>query len=162
MIAMKKMILAPLAIAAVVGSMHAAAADPFEHTIMLQATVPTNTFHVLPQDSSWIGNVQTLNYNAITQELSSLSKPFDVLHTTGAINAHLISSATLSSPNSNIALVVKFNNVALSTTSTQVLTPAEAAAPRVAMLEIIPTKPGSGYAPGKYSGNVSISFDAVI
>lgn len=159
---LKKIAFAPIAFAAVFASVQAVAA-PINYTIQLEAFVPTNDFYVLPSDTSWIGNTQTLNFNPVTKELTSLTKQFDVLHTAGAISAKLLTPAIIGSAGNNIPLTVKFNTKTLTTTEQDVVDAAQAATASVVNLEIIPVKPATGgYIPGTYTGNVQLSFDAVI
>lgn len=157
----KKAIGFPVVLAALTLSVQATA-TPMEHTIKLQASVPTSTFKVLPSDPSWIGNVQHLAYNTLTERLSNLSKPFDVLNTAGAINAHFTATPLLAGPDDSIGLTVRFNGVDLTGTSTEVVDAPRAQAGHVANLEIIPQKGTDSYKGGTYNGNVHIAFDAMI
>lgn len=158
---LKKTLGLPLALAALTLSAQAMASQ-MEHTIKLQATVPTSTFKVLPSDPSWIGNVQILAYNILTEKLGNLSKPFDVRNTAGPINAHFTATPLLAGPNDNIGLIVKFNGIELTGTSAEVVDATRAQAGHVANLEIIPQKGTDNYKGGTYSGNVHIAFDAMI
>ncbi|WP_314916029.1 CS1 type fimbrial major subunit [Pseudomonas helleri] len=137
-------------------------AAPMEHTIKLQASVPTSTFTVLPSDPSWIGDVQNLAYNSYTGKLDSFSKPFDVKNTAGAVNAYLTAAPLLAGVDDNIQLTVKFNNTSLSGTTAEVVNAAQAQAGHVANLEIIPVETADGYKGGTYVGNVHIAFDAMV
>ncbi|MGY2313299.1 CS1 type fimbrial major subunit [Pseudomonas sp. SDO5522_S412] len=157
---LKKTFFVPFSFVAVAASVQAA--DPIEHTIMLQATVPTSEFYVVPSDKDWIGTRQELGYNVITEELGNLRKSFDVKHIAGSITAQLTSSAILASSSDNIPLTVKFNNIEVNTNPTEVISAAQAKSHSTANLEIIPTKPSDGYVAGKYAGNVNLSFDAVV
>lgn len=157
----KKTIGVSIALTALVSSVHVLA-TPMEHTIKLQASVPTSTFTVLPSDPTWIGNVQNLVYNGYTGKLESFSKPFDVKNTAGAVSAYLSAAPMLSGPDDNIQLTVKFNNTQLSGTTTEVVNAAQAQAGHIANLEIIPVVPTGGYKGGTYVGNVHIAFDAEI
>lgn len=161
MIFLKKTTVVPLVFSIVAVSTQVFA-DPVDHTVMLQATVPTTDFYVLPSESGWIGNVQELGYNANTSTLGSLKKSFDVKHSAGGITAQLTSSSILASSTDNIDLTVKFNGVELKTTSVEVVTQSQASAHSTANLEVIPNMPKGGYAPGKYTGSISMLFDAQI
>jgi hypothetical protein len=158
---LKKIALAPVAFAAVLASVHAVA-DPITHTIQLEAFVPTDDFYVLPVDSSWIGNKQVLSYSPNTKKLTSLNKPFTVLHTAGSVKATLLSIAVIGSGANVIPLEVKFNGVVLDTVGKEVVTAEQAASASTVNLEISPVMPTDGYAPGTYMGNVQLSFDAVV
>ena len=140
-----------------------AMAEPITHTIALEATVPTSDFYVTPNDSSWVNKTQKLTFSAATGNLSSVTKQFDVKNVAGSITCKLLSTATLTSGTNSIPLTVKFNNAVLSTTDTTVLTKANAVAASSVNLEITPVRPtGGDYTPGKYSGNVQLSFDSSI
>ena len=138
-----------------------AVADPITHTISLEAVVPSSNFFVLPKDNSWISQTQVLSYSVYTGDLSTLTKQFDVRHTAGAISGKLLSSAALTSATDSIPLTVKFNNITLSTSDATVVSAAAAATTSTVNLEISAQRNGD-YAPGNYSGNVQLSFDAVI
>ena len=86
---LKKAIFAPLVFVAVAASVNVVAA-PINHTIQLEAFVPTSDFYVLPADASWIGVTQKFIYSPMTKELTSLNKPFNVVHTAGSISAKLL------------------------------------------------------------------------
>jgi len=73
-----------------------------------------------------------------------------------------LAPAYLAAGANNVVLDVKFNGKSLTTTAQTVLTAAEAATVKVVNLEIIPTRPATGYESGSYLGNVQLSFDAVI
>ncbi|WLG29637.1 CS1 type fimbrial major subunit [Pseudomonas lurida] len=158
---LKKISIAPFAFAAVLASAHAVA-DPITHTIQLEAFVPTDDFYVLPVDSSWITNKQTLSYSTVTKKLTSLTKPFTVLNIAGPIKATLLSDAVLGSGSNVIQLAVKFNGIALDTEGKEVVSKTQAAKASTVNLEITPTMPSGGYIPGTYVGNVQLSFDAVL
>lgn len=120
-------------------------------------------FYVQPSDASWIGTRQVLAFNPLTGELGSLSKSFDVLHTAGSIKAQLTSLPTMAGSDGNsIALTVKFNGKTLTSSFQDVVLKPQAANPSAANLEVIPTKPTTGYVPGNYSGNIALTFDATI
>lgn len=161
MIMFKKTIGVSIAGAVFVLSAHAVAA-PMEHTIKLQASVPTATFIVLPSDPGWIGDVQVLPYNGFTGKLGSFSKPFNVKNTTGAINAHLTAEPLLAGADDNIKLSVKFNNAELTETSSEVVNATQAKDGHIANLEIIPIEAADAYKGGTYAGNVHIAFDAMV
>lgn len=154
--------LAAVALAAGFASLPAIANDTIEHTIKLSATVPTSDFAVVPKEGDWINETQYLTYNIVNQTLSSLEKKFTVVNTNGAINGKLASPASIVSGGNSIDLEVVFGSTTLTTTAQEVVTAANAAAPRDVSLLISATKPDSGYVPGTYTGNVQLEFDAVI
>jgi hypothetical protein len=159
---LKKTVLTPLAVLFAATSLQAVAADPISHTIQLEAFVPTDEFHVLPVDPSWIGVPQSLNYDVATGNLSSLNELFSVKHSAGPIHASLTSAALLTNGPDQIDLSVKFNNVVLTTTPVEVVTQAAAATVSRVPLAIAAIKPGGNYKPGNYTGNVNLQFDAIV
>lgn len=158
----------PLAVALVLGmsaGTAVAADDVVEHQVQLIATVPTSSFYVLPADSGWIGLPQRMEWNLVQETLDRFRKPFDIKHTAGSIQARLTDTeAYLSNGTNTIPLVVSFNNKVLSsTTPVEVASASEAAAGQRVTLEIAPgAKPAGGFAPGEYSGNVNMTFDAMV
>ncbi|MDD2058623.1 fimbrial protein [Pseudomonas sp. GD03860] len=163
MSALKKIILAPVALVALAVSVQAMAQQE-RKTIQLEATIPSLEFHVEPVDNSWIGTPQVLGWNPIAGSLDTLRKQFFAKHTAGSIEASLLNTAELQSivGNDKIDLEVSFNNKALSTTGVEVLTEAEAEQGSTVWLEIKPTTPAGGYVAGNYEGNVQLAFDAVL
>lgn len=155
----KKLQLSMLLIAATAAA--PAMADPVEHTIKLSATVPTATFHVLPTQDDWINDVQRLNYNPVTTELSSLVKQFTVLNTAGGITGRLSEPAVLTSGGTTIPLTVNFGALPLTNVAQVVVTAAAAATSHQVNLQIVPVRPTTGpYVAGNYTGNVALEFDA--
>jgi hypothetical protein len=157
--ALKKMMLAPIALIAIAAALPAVAA-PIDHTIKLSAYVPTADFYVLPTQNNWIGDVQTLNYNVGTGDLSTVLKQFSVINTASAINGRLAGPATLTSGGDSIALNVNFAGKTLTTTMQEVVSKPLAATKREVNLEIAAIKPTPGYTAGNYTGLVQLEFDA--
>ncbi|WP_338806795.1 CS1 type fimbrial major subunit [Pseudomonas chlororaphis] len=157
---LKKTVLLPFAIATAAISAQAMADDPITHTIQLEAVVPTDDFHVLPTDPNWIGNTQLLSYNPNTKTLTSLTKQFTVKNKAGGIKAQLLAPAVITSGANQIQLDVNFNNTDVTINPADVVSKDEAASGKVVDLKIIPK--GKDYVPGKYTGNVQLSFEAQI
>ncbi|MBN2979012.1 hypothetical protein BFW88_22445 [Pseudomonas fluorescens] len=155
-------IAAPLAFLALNSSL-AFAAGEGRASINLVATVPATTFHVQPVDPDLIAKDQVLNYNPANGDLSNLRAQFDTRHTAGRIDASLESAAVLYNGSASVPLGVTFNGVTLTVgTAKPVVTKEEASAGRRVDMVITPTKPGSGYEPGAYTGQVHMVFDAVV
>ncbi|MNJ40322.1 CS1 type fimbrial major subunit [compost metagenome] len=163
MSALKKLVLAPFAVAALAVSVQAMAAKD-QHTIQLEATIPSLVFHVQPVDGSWIPVTQTLQYSSATDSLDTLRKEFYAKHTAGTIEASVLNTPALQniSGTETIDLNVSFNNKALSSTPVEVVTETDAGLGVTAWLEIQPVKPAAGYVAGTYEGNVQLAFDAVV
>lgn len=155
--------LAAVALAAGFASLPAVANDTIEHTIHLSATVPTESFYVLPKETGWIGVVQKLEYNPATEKLSSLEKTFTAINTTGAITGKVAVAPTMTSQgDDSFPLKVEFGKTELTTDPQEVLSAAEALAGKDMVLAISAVQPDAGYVPGVYSGSVQLEFDAVL
>ncbi|WP_030129581.1 CS1 type fimbrial major subunit [Pseudomonas sp. QTF5] len=135
-----------------------------QHTFEVSLNIPTRAFYIVPADPGWIHQAQRLNWDHATSTLSSVRKYFDVRHASSAVQARLESEPYLSNgrPGEEIQLQVSFNGVVLrpDMTPQDVVSQAEAAVGKRALLEIDPLKPADGYRPGDYSGNVMLMFNA--
>ncbi|MHC8304444.1 CS1 type fimbrial major subunit [Pseudomonas sp. PB3P13] len=127
-------------------------------------TIPSRPFYIIPAEPDWIHRAQRLNWDYPTSTMGGLRKYFDVRHDTSAIEARLGSSPYLSNgrPGEEIGLKVSFNGVELSPDihPREVVSREEAAVGKRVLLEIQPVKPGGGYKPGDYDGNVLLLFNA--
>lgn len=145
---------------------HAMAVDPVEHQVQLIATVPADTFYVVPSDTGWIGTKQQMEWqqSGSTGDLKALDKDFDVKHTAGSINAHLTDgSAYLFNGTDQVDLKVTFAGTELNETSQPVVSEDDAKAGKRVKLNIKAVKPtGAEYKPGSYSGIVNMTFDAIV
>ncbi len=160
---LKKTILAPFAVVALAVSVQAVAA-PINHTIAVEATVPSSTFYV-NVDGDWDTKTQVLKYNMASDTFSPVSNNFKVKNTAGGINARLLDTPVLADQagsGAQIPLEIKFNNKILTAAVTpqEVLTATEAASESARVLSIAAEKSGA-YTAGTYTGNVQLSFDAV-
>lgn len=159
---MKKFItLAPLAL--LLASASALAVDPIAHQMTVTATVPTDDFYVTPTGGgNWMNDPQNLDYDSQTKTLAPLSRQLDMKSTTGPITAKLTSPVEISNgtPAQNIGLSVLVNNVALTTTSSEVLSGALATTGRTVPFQIrAAAAPSGGYAAGTYTGLVGMLFE---
>jgi hypothetical protein len=154
----------PMAILALTSSM-AFAVGEARHSINIVASVPSNVFYVLPVDPDLIVKDQRLAYDPFSSQLSTLRAQFDTKNSDGSIAAMLENAAYLSNgvPAQNIPLVVTFNGVTLTHTApVEVLNEADSTPGKRVELSVAPTKPGSGYVAGDYTGVVALRFDAVL
>ncbi|WPO98212.1 CS1 type fimbrial major subunit [Pseudomonas sp. HR96] len=135
-------------------------ATPQEHTIKLTATVPTQTFAVVPREGDWINDPQVLSYNIASDTLTPVRKAFSVINSAAPVSAQLLytNTPTLMSGSNSIPLAVSFNGITLTTVAQNVVVPTSATA-REFQLVIAAGKTGA-YTAGTYSGNVTVSFDA--
>src|SRR5437868_14946647 len=89
-------ITAPLAVLALSSSM-AFAAEDIRSVINISATIPTSVFHAQPSQSNPdFGQNETLTYNVVSGELSSLRATYDLKHSdaNGSINAYIEGGTT--------------------------------------------------------------------
>lgn len=156
---------AVVALVAVSGLMSSLAEAAREwHIFWVSLDVPTRAFYILPTEPDWLHQPQELEWNPVTENLSSVRKYFDVRHASSAILARMETIPYLSNgrPGDDIPLQVSFNGVRLrsDTNLQEVVSQEEAAAGARVLLDITPVKPAGGYQAGDYSGNVVLMFDA--
>ena len=136
------------------------AAERVEHTVTVTAQIPTENFYVQPV-GDWMSTPQKLTFNPFNQQLEPLAKQLEMKSTLGPIKGYLVYPAPMASGKESIGLTVKVGGVALTTTSTELLTQADANTGKQVGLEIIPAvAPTGGYKPGNYQGNVSMMFES--
>ncbi|MFM4711411.1 CS1 type fimbrial major subunit [Aeromonas veronii] len=136
------------------------AAERIEHTVTVTAQIPTDKFYVQPV-GDWMSTPQKLTFNPFSQKLDPLAKQLEMKSTLGSIKGYLVYPATMASGKESIGLTVKVGGVALTTTSTELLTKADANTGKQVGLEIIPAvAPSGGYEPGNYQGIVSMMFES--
>ena len=103
------------------------AAESQSYTINLSATVPSDTFQVIPVDAGWIDQTQDMGYDIASSKLQIFEKQFQYKNTAGAIQATLTGNLNsdgkpqLSNGTDVIPLAVSFNNTPLSKTATEVV-----------------------------------------
>ncbi|PTT57555.1 CS1 type fimbrial major subunit [Aeromonas sp. HMWF015] len=136
------------------------AAERIEHTVTVTAQIPTDKFYVQPV-GDWMSTPQKLTFNPFNQQLEPLAKQLEMKSTLGSIKGYLVYPATMASGKESIGLTVKVGGVALTTTSTELLTQADANTGKQVGLEVIPAvAPTGGYKPGNYQGIVSMMFES--
>ena len=136
------------------------AAERVEHTVTVTAQIPTENFYVQPV-GDWMSTPQKLAFNSFNNKLEPLAKQLDMKSTIGPIKGYLVYPATMASGKESIGLTVKVGGIALTTTSTELLTQADANTGKQVGLEIIPAvAPTGGYKPGNYQGIVSMMFES--
>ncbi|HHQ4766596.1 TPA: CS1 type fimbrial major subunit [Aeromonas veronii] len=136
------------------------AAERVEHMVTVTAQIPTENFYVQPV-GDWMSTPQKLTFNPFNQQLEPLAKQLEMKSTLGPIKGYLVYPATMASGKESIGLTVKVGGVALTTTSAELLTQADANTGKQVGLEIIPAvAPTGGYKPGNYQGIVSMMFES--
>ncbi|MBV4456861.1 fimbrial protein [Pseudomonas sp. COR58] len=151
-------IAAPLAVLAL-GSSMAFAAGEARHSISLIAHVPTNGFYVVPTDADLVNKDQDMSFQPSTGKMREVTGFFDVRNNNGSVHASLESVPKLIAGATTIDLRVEFNNKALTTTPQMVVGESESDVNFRAPLRI--SALGSSFAPGDYTGAVTMMFDAV-
>lgn len=155
----KKMtIAAPLAVLALTSSVVFAAGEA-KHTINLVAHVPTNGFYVVPVDPDLINKDQRMDFQPSTGQMAEVNGFFDMRNNNGSVHASVVSAPRLLSGASAINLKVEINGRELTTTPQMVVGETESNVNYRAPLRISAT--GTTFAPGDYTGEVAMIFDAV-
>jgi len=151
-------IAAPLAVLALSSSAVFAAGEA-RHSISLVAHVPTNGFYVVPVDPDLVNKDQDMSYRPSTGTMGEVNGFFDVRNNNGSVHASLESVPKLISGATSIDLQVALNNVVLTTTPQMVVGETESNVNYRAPLNIKAV--GTTFAPGDYTGAVTMMFDAV-
>ncbi|EJM84508.1 hypothetical protein PMI34_04506 [Pseudomonas sp. GM74] len=151
-------IAAPLAVLALSSSAVFAAGEA-RHSISLVAHVPTNGFYVVPVDADLVTKDQDMSYRPSTGTMGEVNGFFDMRNNNGSIHASLESVPKLISGATSIDLQVALNSVVLTTTPQMVVGETESNVNYRAPLNIKAV--GTTFAPGDYTGAVTMMFDAV-
>ncbi|WIL44516.1 CS1 type fimbrial major subunit (plasmid) [Pantoea agglomerans] len=166
--ALNKSLAAALFSCAVFGGVVAHAADSQSYTINLTATVPSDSFQVIPVDAGWIDQTQDMGYDIATSKLRVFTKDFQYKNTAGGIQATLTGNLNsdgkpqLSNGTDVIPLSVSFNNVAISNTATTVVEAAAAKAGGRTALRIAQADDKALDVNGSFTGSVSMIFEPVV
>jgi hypothetical protein len=151
-------IAAPLAVLALSSSAVFAAGEA-RHSISLVAHVPTNGFYVVPVDQDLVNKDQDMSFRPSTGTMGEVNGFFDMRNNNGSVHASLESVPKLISGATSIDLQVALNNVVLTTTPQMVVGETESNVNYRAPLNIKAV--GTTFAPGDYTGAVTMMFDAV-
>lgn len=152
---------------AIFGGSVAMAANQQSYSIDLKADIPSDAFHVIPVDSGWINQTQTMNYDLGSAKLQSFEKQFQYKNTSGGIQATLTNTdangdAILSNGTDVIPLKVEFNGVRLGNTSTTVVDDNAAKAGGRTMLRISQADTKALAVNGSFTGQVAVIFEEAI
>ncbi|RDS89356.1 CS1 type fimbrial major subunit [Pseudomonas fluorescens] len=145
-------------IALAIGSSSVFAAGEATSVINIKATIPTKQFHVQPRDPNF-GRDETMAYNTVSGELSSLRATYDVKNTDGSIKAYIEGGpASLTNGTASIALTNTFNGVVLTGSPLEVVDDASSTPGTQADLVVAAAKPADGVS-GLFTTNYTIVFD---
>lgn len=157
---------AVISCSALTGAAHAA--DSQSYTINLSATVPSDTFQVIPVDAGWIDQTQDMGYDIASSKLQVFEKQFQYKNTSGAIQATLTGNLNtdgkpqLSNGSDTIPLAVSFNNTQLSKTATEVVSESAAKAGGRTTLKITQDDDAALTVNGMFTGSVAMIFEPVV
>lgn len=158
----KKFAVAAPLVAVAMSATTAFAADDARSSINITANIPTKQFHAQPRDPNF-GKDETMNYNPVSGELSSLRATFDVKNTDGSIHAYIEggpTAAALYNGSDSIALTNTFNGITLTATPQEVVDDPQSTPGTQADLVVTPAKPLDTQN-GLYTSNYTVIFDAV-
>ena len=165
---LKKSFSTALISCAILGGAVAHAADSQSYTINLSATVPSDTFQVIPVDSGWINQTQDMAYDISTRKLKVFEKEFQYKNTNGGIQATLTGNLNsdgepqLSNGTDVIPLAVTFNGVTLSKTATTVVTNENAKTGGRTMLKISQADEKALDMSGSFTVSVAMVFEPAV
>ncbi|WP_338558973.1 CS1 type fimbrial major subunit [Erwinia sp. E_sp_B04_7] len=143
-------------------------AEDQSYTINLTATVPAESFQVIPVESGWISQTQDMGYDIATSKLQIFERQFQYKNTSGAIQATLTGNLNsdgkpqLSNGTDVIPLDVTFNNVTMSKTAAPVVTAEAAKAGGRTALKISQSDNKPLTVTGSFTGSVSMLFEPVV
>lgn len=158
----KKFAVAAPLVAVAMSATTAFAADDARSSINITADIPTKQFHAQPRDPNF-GKDETMNYNPVSGELSSLRATFDVKNTDGSIHAYIEggpTAAALYNGSDSIALTNTFNGITLTATPQEVVDDPQSTPGTQADLVVTPARPLDTQN-GLYTSNYTVIFDAV-
>lgn len=144
------------------------AADSQSYTINLSATVPSDSFQVLPVDAGWIDQTQDMGYDIASSKLQVFEKQFQYKNTAGAIQATLTGNLNsegkpqLSNGTDVIPLAVTFNNMPVTKTASEVVSATAAKAGGRTALKIMQADDDALTVNGMFTGSVAMIFEPVV
>ena len=152
---------------AMIASTSAFAANQQSYSIDLQADIPSDDFHIVPVDSGWINQTQTMGYDISTAKLQAFEKQFQYKNTSGGIQATLTNTdangdAILSNGTDVIPLKVEFNGNQIGNTAATVVDAAEAKTGGRTTLRISQADNQALKVNGAFTGQVALIFEEAV
>lgn len=164
---LKKSLSVVLISCATLGSIAAHAAEEQRYSIDLTATIPTESFQVIPVKSGWVNQTQEMVYDLGTKKLQYFTKQFQYKNTSGGIQATLTNTdstgtAILSNGTDTIPLAVTFNGITLSNRAATVVDATDAKTGGRANLRITQKTDTPLTVTGDFRGQVAMVFEPVV
>lgn len=143
------------------------AAEQQSYSIEVVASVPDDSFYVMPVDGGWINEPQAMDYDYGTQRLRSIEKDFQYKSTLGGIQAYLTNtdsagSSILSNGQDTIPLKVSFNGIALSSSTSEVVSESAAKNGGRTNLRIEQKDEKPLTVSGSFNGQVALMFEPAL
>jgi hypothetical protein len=158
---LKQIVSGTALVAAALSSSLAFALDDARSSIHITATIPTKQFHVLPRNPDF-GKDEVMNYNPVTNTLSTLRQTFDVKNTDGSVHAYLLGGQpSLTNGTDAIPLIARFNNITLTEFPQEVVTDAASTPGTQADMLIMASTSPLDTQVGQYTADFTVIFDAV-
>ncbi|AOE62006.1 CS1 type fimbrial major subunit [Pseudomonas corrugata] len=139
----------------------AQAADDARSSIHITANIPTQQFHVQPRDPEF-GKDEVMYWDPVKSQLTPVRQTFDVKNTDGSVHAYLpAGQPALTNGSSAIPLLVRFNNVTLTSTPQEVVDdPTSTPGTQAEMVIYASTIPLPDQT-GLFNADFTVIFDAV-
>ena len=148
-----------LPLALMLASGGASAVQPIEGNFTVSGTVPTESFSVI-DPSNWMSQTQTLPWKTIGNGFSMFQEKLLLKSTVGAITAHLLDPAQISSGDNVIKLQVAINSIPLTLSPKQVLRADLASGGLLVNFSTsVLNSTNPEYIPGDYAGTLSMMFE---
>ncbi|MBT2338534.1 MULTISPECIES: CS1 type fimbrial major subunit [Pseudomonas] len=136
-------------------------ADDARSPIHISANIPTQQFHVQPRDPEF-GKNEFMYWDAVKSQLSSVRQTFDVKNTDGSVHAYLpAGQPALTNGSSAIPLLVRFNNVTLTSTPQEVVDDPTSTPGTQAEMHILASAVPLPDHTGLFTADFTVIFDAV-
>lgn len=148
-----------LPLALLLASGGASAVQPIEGNFTVTGTVPTESFSVI-DPSNWMSQTQTLPWSLLGTGFGIFQQKILLKSTVGAITAHLLDPAQISSGDNVIQLQVAINSIPLTLSPKQVLRADLAAGGYLVNFSTsVLNSTGPQLIPGDYAGTLSMMFE---
>lgn len=157
---MKSYVLAVPFLALFAGAAVASDPTPITQNISVTAVIPGNDFSVTPV-GDWLDNGVTLEYEPGREDFKEVSEKFSAQSDVGAIQAHLLRTASLQDPQTDekIDLIITVGDKKMDLMPAEVMSAEDAKVGNNLPITFKAVKPENGYLKGDYTGTVSVLFE---